>query len=985
MASADPDCPDPVLLLRYAEQDLGETQRARLDVHLERCSACLLAVATLGRVGESEPPQAPRTIGRYSVTGVLGAGNMGTVYRATDPVLDRAVALKVLRDRTTTEEGRLRLLREARAASRVRHPNVVTIHDAEDRDGEVFVAMELVDGMPLDEYCRREKPRWRVVLGLMLQAAHGLAAIHAAGIVHRDFKPSNVLVTEEGRVVVTDFGLAAEIASPEVEHRSDTRWGHGRLTLTGAVLGTPVYMAPEVMDHGVATPLADQFAFCATLVEALTGRPPFSASSFEALLAQKRRSTRPLVPGPRALTSAIVQGLQPIPSRRFSDMTALIASLENIGRRRSRAWIAGLTTAAAVLVLASTSDPARTCSERNESFWPEARQTEFASAIAPHVDGPAAARVQRRAAQFADGLRETYADLCPRLSGALQDADLDVQRRWLCAETQRAAFESVTANIASDPRYAKLAAQLIDGLPRPGSCEAGELSPETAVTPELLEMRRDTARLRSAVSALDPTAPAALQQQLSRARALSDAAGEAELLYLLGKWDFKRAADEPATARFEAAYELAMRIGDERIARRTTQALVATMTLQRRWAEAELWAKVAGPLHRSEDDRADLLLERAVLAMNRGQFESAHELLLEVQELTPSKEDDLARWVRLQFDLGTNFFQRERPIEAREHLRAAVAGARELEGDTGPRMGPYLNNLASVEIELGGFTAARDHLLEAIEVASATPETTHWLDNAKMTLANAYAGSGQWEQAHAMALELESSLSPPLLASLHLDQGLWWWMQGDLQRALSSCERSRDEATRVFGDDFHTQRAQAYSLLIRAMADQWTPSARAHALALVAEGPRQVDATAKARATWALARVALQQGRHREAARSLRPWATEAEHWPEGSWMLLDLAAAVHPNDPQEARQLVRTALAKTTSSDPVAIQSHLRAAELLLDWGERGCALEHAEAARVAAASDPSTPFLRARAEDLLDDLAASSASCPSDLRAVR
>ncbi len=285
------------------------------------------------------------TIGRYTLAGVLGSGGMGVVYRAFDPRLGRPVALKVVRPGVNAEESRPRLLREAQAMAKLAHPNVIAVHDAGVVGDEVFVAMELVDGENLARWL--EAPRsWREVIAMFTQAARGLAAAHAAGLVHRDFKPLNVLVGKDGRVRVLDFGLARPIEAPheaiDVGH-SDT--APLSLTRTGAIVGTPLYMAPEQHAGGTTDARTDQFAFCVALYHALFGVYPFAGASLPELMISVMEGivevpARRRVPG--WLTRVVVRGLAVRPDARFASMEALLAELDTGRRRSGRVWIAAI-------------------------------------------------------------------------------------------------------------------------------------------------------------------------------------------------------------------------------------------------------------------------------------------------------------------------------------------------------------------------------------------------------------------------------------------------------------------------------------------------------------------------------------------------------------------------------------------------------------------------------------------------------------------
>ena len=295
------------------------------------------------------------TLGRYRLEHRLGEGGMGVVHAAFDPDLERRVALKVLRRTDGTDDARQRLLREARAMARLTHPNVVMVHEvgtAGDRD---YVAMELIDGETLADRLRATRRSAREITQAFIAAGRGLAAAHAAGLVHRDFKPHNVLRHRDGRVVVTDFGLARGVETAlalETTMRPEqpltaTPSSLSGLTATGSVLGTPAYMAPEQWDGGLVGPPADQFAFCVALWEALTGARPFSGQTLEELKCDVKRGVAALDASkvPRRLRAPLRRGLQLEPARRYPNMDALLAALARADRRSnavSIAWRAAL-------------------------------------------------------------------------------------------------------------------------------------------------------------------------------------------------------------------------------------------------------------------------------------------------------------------------------------------------------------------------------------------------------------------------------------------------------------------------------------------------------------------------------------------------------------------------------------------------------------------------------------------------------------------
>jgi diguanylate cyclase (GGDEF)-like protein len=301
-----------------------------------------------GAVSRPEPaPSGPRDrIGRFTVLHEIASGGMGVVYAARDEQLDRKVAIKLLLSRETRDrETYGRMIREARAMARLSHANVVQVHEVGRVDGDVFVAMEYVEGDSLRRWLKAAPRSWRDVLETFRQAGRGLVAAHAAGIVHRDFKPDNVVVTTDRRVKVLDFGLARwhdpldQLAAAEVEEapvpslQGDERTAtpdddDRNLTKTGFVMGTPAYMSPEQHRGFPADARSDQFSFCVALYEALYGRRPFPGRTFHKV-ARAILERDPLPPPPESrvpkwLHRVVMRGLSRDPSDRFPSMEALL-------------------------------------------------------------------------------------------------------------------------------------------------------------------------------------------------------------------------------------------------------------------------------------------------------------------------------------------------------------------------------------------------------------------------------------------------------------------------------------------------------------------------------------------------------------------------------------------------------------------------------------------------------------------------------------
>jgi serine/threonine protein kinase len=316
--------------------DVGllETAAAVDPAALDQTVAANDLLATPVMTRGSDPPTQGRRLGRYTLIERLGAGAMGVVWRAEDPTLGRQVAVKLLRrhDESLTE----RLVREAQSMAQVNHPNVVTVYEVgEGVDGSTFIAMELVTGESLRKWQTKARHTIPELVQAYIAAARGLGAAHAAGIVHRDFKPDNVLVGDDGRVRVTDFGLAATKAS--TNRTAPRQISDVNLTTSGSVMGTPAYMAPELFVGGNVDPRTDQFNFCVALYEALYGERPFEGATFPEL-ADNVCEGRIKPPPPAtnvsgALRAIVLRGLSVKPGDRFATMDDLIREL---GRDRAR-------------------------------------------------------------------------------------------------------------------------------------------------------------------------------------------------------------------------------------------------------------------------------------------------------------------------------------------------------------------------------------------------------------------------------------------------------------------------------------------------------------------------------------------------------------------------------------------------------------------------------------------------------------------------
>jgi predicted Ser/Thr protein kinase/tetratricopeptide (TPR) repeat protein len=474
---------------------------------------------------------APARIGRFVLLGAHAAGGMGVVYGAYDPQLDRRVALKLLHPHALRSPvTRERLLTEARALARLDHPNVVPIHDVVVIQDQVVIVMEWVEGKTLASW-EAETPRsWREGVAMYLGAGRGLVAAHALGLVHRDFKPANAIIGEDGRVRILDFGLArfegtSEGANPEPSSHAGVSAcpepgapaiAVAGLTATGEVLGTPAYMAPEQLAGEVATAASDQFSFCAALYRAVCGVLPYPGATVEEQRASRTagRLAEPAdgrnVPG--WLRAVLARGVTMAPVDRYPSMTALLDELgRERGWRRWRVPIAVVVTAVVALVTAGLAfgedkqlvrcdgGPAAI-----EPTWNAQRQAALASAFA-RLHAPRAASVSAAVVAGLDGYRDAWvrmhhAACVDHRDGAQSDALLD--RRMRCLHRRADALgASATALAQIDDASLDHAREVVAGLPPIDDCANLEVLDAAVEPPANLATRAGVTALQRVLAA----------------------------------------------------------------------------------------------------------------------------------------------------------------------------------------------------------------------------------------------------------------------------------------------------------------------------------------------------------------------------------------------------------------------------------------------------------------------------------------------------
>ncbi|MDP3231231.1 MAG: tetratricopeptide repeat protein [Myxococcales bacterium] len=448
-------CPSESALLEFVAG--SSPDRAGIEAHLGECERCRVAVAFLVTRTTSQQARATgmlvrgAAVGRYVVLDLVGEGAMGQVYAAYDPVLDRKVAIKLLHPLTEGAAAQERLLREAKSLARVAHPNLVGVHDAGAFQDSVFIAMEFVEGQTLREWLKGA-PSQPQVLDAFLQAGRGLAAAHAAGLVHRDFKPENVLVGKDGRVRVSDFGLARDVGDAErpaevlpVDARElETPRLH---TATGALVGTPAYMAPEQLAGQRADGRADQFSFAVALAEALSGQRPFARNTGAVVKA----GFKPV--GPAAVQQALTRALSAEPSNRFGSLDELLAVIQPSPPGRWPAFIGvALSVALAIGLVVGLRRPDALCTSgpaRVAAVWPESRKTSLSAHFASLDGTPLFEAAKRGLDAYGADWATMHREACEatRVKGAQSDQLLTA--RMACLDRRLVEVEGVLGVLAT--------------------------------------------------------------------------------------------------------------------------------------------------------------------------------------------------------------------------------------------------------------------------------------------------------------------------------------------------------------------------------------------------------------------------------------------------------------------------------------------------------------------------------------------------------
>ncbi|PCC73795.1 serine/threonine-protein kinase [Nannocystis exedens] len=658
------------------------------------------------RVPEAEPAM-PTRIRHFTVLRQIGQGGMGVVLSAFDDELDRKVAIKLMRPAGGDSLGRARLQREAQAMAKLAHPNIARVYEVGEFEGRVYIVMEYIQGETLRAWLRRGPHPWRDVVALLQQAGQGLAAAHAAGLVHRDFKPDNVMVAEDGFVRVLDFGLARAVDAGDAPSGADPRLfapvTHStgslseQLTEAGTLVGTPPYMSPEQFALQPIGVESDQFSFCVVLYEGLYGARPFKARTADDLLAQIAALQRSEPPRgarvPPRLRRILLRGLSAQPQDRWPSMAALLAELAREPGKRARQWFAGVGIAALAAGLgygltpraAAPLDLCKDAATRFAGIWDDARKTELRQAL--RATGAAGAddvarRVEARLDAYVAAWIAMHTEACEATHVRGEQSPQLLDRRMECLSLRRTEVDVLVQGLhAADAAMLDRAVQATMNLGRLDRCADAEALLATLPPPDdpaqaarVADVRAKLARVRVRGNLGQFEASRSLADEiLQEAIALGYRPLHAEVLARHAQL-LEYAGDAAGAEKAMLdAYFMAGAVKHDEVQADAALALTFIYGVElARYDDAMLW-----------DRHAAMLLERI-----------GARPLLQITRHT-GLGGVLERWGKYP--------------EAREHLERALALA---EADEGPES----LNLATVAHNLGGVYLAQGDLAAAEQI-----------------------------------------------------------------------------------------------------------------------------------------------------------------------------------------------------------------------------------------------------------------------------
>ena len=704
--------------------------------------------------------------GRYIVLRRIGAGGMGVVYEAIDPDLDRKVAIKLLHANTDTDSligtqitraAQARLVHEAQSLAQLSHPNIVSIYDVGYARDQVYLAMELIEGVSLDAWLGAAARPWRKILDVFVQAADGLAAAHAAHLVHRDFKPDNVLVGNDARPRILDFGLAHQANSESEAGKfsmSGTRHGSGHAafgrstTGEGAIVGTPSYMAPEQHRGAETDERCDQYAFCVSLYEAVYGLRPFRGDSLADVARAKQtmelRSPPRPVRVPRWLRQLILTGLAVDPDDRHASMSHIAVEIRRrLSPRRRNVALASAATLAclgslSLQLLAAAPQPGACdgASSRGADIWSKDVQARVRQAFVATGSHSATSSFDRVFEAMGARMRAWHdarlvACEATLIDGTQSEALLDL--RMECLETKLADSQVVVDSwLHADARVVDNAGNAMTRLSAIDECEDAQAWQDNAALPadpakraRALELESELFAAQLALmSARFGEAKTMVQAGLVDAERIDFRKYQAEAHMVLARMAADQFTPEIAREHSARAMSLAESLDDQVLASQIAIDLIWIRGYQLRDADGldEIIAHARAHVLRSADDpsiRASFARAMGAVFLQQGRLresEMAFREVVEIQEAEFASDDQelLINYGNLALVLR----QLGELDSAEQLFRKVIAGERVAFGNDHPRRVLTLGNLARLLQQKGAATEALAVLDEALKVAN---------------------------------------------------------------------------------------------------------------------------------------------------------------------------------------------------------------------------------------------------------------------------
>jgi len=744
--------------------------------------------------------------GRYELREVLGAGAMGVVLGARDRLLDRVVALKILRRESTMAEVHERLVREARALAQIAHPNVIGVFDVGRVGARTYVAMELVEGFDLRRWMAQQSDR-RARVEAFVQAGLGLAAAHAVGVVHRDFKPENVMIGRDGRVRVADFGLAHSVSreSAPTDEPAPSRFH--------ALVGTPTYMAPEQFLGLPASPQTDQFSFFVALYETLHDRRPFAGNTVYELAAALLQGG-PQVPDrsrglARRLWPILQRGLARDATNRFPDMSAAIGAIEHALRPRRRWRVTAFIGAAiAAATFAAWPSPAPGLCERLQERRREVWNDDVRARLHAGLLGSGVSFAEATSTTTMREIDEWVAAWDREQAFVCEVHEVDTRHDCLGGALAQLA---ATTHALGDASVADMrrAVAAIGALPRPDRCRAAPVAIADA------DLRERFAAFEAAFELGHNGEAARLARELVEiADERGDAVGSARARLGLGRVLEDLQDADSAHDELGAAFFAALGVGDEVTAVQAATALAHLETFGRAgYDDAESWIRHARA-HLREDDvdgSFDTELAAAHLDHARGRYDeacAAFERTLAATDLSPSRR------ASLHYDLGFTRHLQGREPEAAAHLEQSHTLFEQELGATHPEVGDVLLVQSEIATSTGDLERARTLAEQGLAIV----EDAHGPDHTDVARALAVLADTMPEStddARAIALLeravaiVERTRGPdhPATAAMLTDLGNRQGAAGRHAQALAILQRTIRVAEDALGDHPYTAAA----------------------------------------------------------------------------------------------------------------------------------------------------------------------------------